>query len=155
MTEATRDQIIPLISPITTGPLGVMHLPRLWYKLLLHSYGLLAEGYRHGHGGLDGKLLTALGIDAEAFIAFVEGERPDYQACERWVQQHATNLNPASIAAHNEAVINEKMPEKNAAQRREQFNIADPSFASAVPLINLDDWAGVHAALKQLNAAVK
>lgn len=150
MTQTTLKPIVPLISPMVVGPLGVMHLPRLWLKMLLFRHGLLAEGYRHGHGGLDGKLVEALGIDVDALIAFVDAEKPDYQAFEAWVKANAANLTPESIAAYNETVRNERMPEANAAKRREQFGIDDPTFAWAVPLINLDDWSGFHAWLGSL-----
>lgn len=138
---------IPLISPVVAGPLGVMHLPRLWLKMLLFSYGRLQEAYRHGHGGLDEKLIVALGIDVDAMIAFVESEKPDYQAFEAWVRANAMKLTPESIAALNAAILAERVPEHIAVKRREQFNIADPTFAGAIPLINLDDWAGIHAQL--------
>lgn len=150
MTETTLKPIVPLISPMVVGPLGVMHLPRLWLKMLLFRYGLLAQGYRHGQGGLDGKLTATLGIDVDALTAYVDTEKPDYMAFEAWVKAHATNLTPESIAAYNEIVCAEQMPEANAAKRREQFGIDDPTFAFAVPLINLDDWAGFHAWLDAL-----
>ncbi len=139
--------IIPLISPIVTGPLGIMHLPRLWLKLLLFAEGMLAEGYRHGHGGLDEKLIKGIGIDVDAIIELVDKERPDYQAFEKWVEQNAKDLSPDSIAAVNEAVRNEQMPERIAVERRAQFGIEDPTYSQAVPLINLDDWAGTYAAI--------
>lgn len=154
MPDSTPRPMIPLISPIVAGPLGIGHLPRMWLKILLHSYGLLAEGYRHGHGGLDEKLLKAFGIDAEAFIAYIEGERPGYQALEAWVEEHATNLSPQTVAAWNEALRVECVPDEIAVKRRAQFGIADPTFANAVPLINLDDWAGIHAELAARAAPV-
>jgi hypothetical protein len=49
---------VPLISTRTKGPLGLVHLPRLWLKMRLSAKGQLAEGYRAGEGGFDGKLLV-------------------------------------------------------------------------------------------------
>ena len=37
--------LIPLISSGVSGPLGVLHLPRLWLKASLEARGLLANGY--------------------------------------------------------------------------------------------------------------
>src|SRR4051812_40411505 len=39
------DTYVPLISSGTAGPLGVLHLPRLWQKVSLESQGKLAAGY--------------------------------------------------------------------------------------------------------------
>ena len=36
-------KIVPLISSGVAGPLGVLHLPRLWQKVLLESLGQLAD----------------------------------------------------------------------------------------------------------------
>ena len=39
------DTYVPLISSGTAGPLGVLHLPRLWQKVSLEEAGKLAAGY--------------------------------------------------------------------------------------------------------------
>ena len=69
---------VPLISGTQTGPLGVIHLPRLWLKMRAYNRGLLPEGYRHGNGGSDEGLLTALGVDRDAFAGFIAAGAPDY-----------------------------------------------------------------------------
>ncbi|MBV8222137.1 MAG: DUF5069 domain-containing protein, partial [Candidatus Eremiobacteraeota bacterium] len=38
-------QVIPIISSSTAGPLGAIHLPRLWAKLTLDAAGKLPEDY--------------------------------------------------------------------------------------------------------------
>jgi Domain of unknown function (DUF5069) len=141
------DQIEPLISASVAGPLGVLHLPRLWLKILLHAYGRLPEGYRHGSGGFDELFCTSFGIDCDAFVTFIETEKPDYQRTEQWVVANAKDLTPHNIAAFNQRILTGNMREETAAERRAQFNIADTSFANAVALNNLDDWAGFHKRL--------
>ena len=47
-------KIVPLISSGIAGPLGVLHLPRLWQKVLLESLGQLA-GRVHGQARTPGK----------------------------------------------------------------------------------------------------
>ena len=39
------DTYVPMISSGTAGPLGVLHLPRLWQKVSLESQGKIAAGY--------------------------------------------------------------------------------------------------------------
>ena len=39
------DTYVPLISSGVAGPLGVLHLPRMWQKVSLESAGKLASGY--------------------------------------------------------------------------------------------------------------
>ena len=50
-------KMVPLISTRCTGPLGLVHLPRVWQKMLLASRDQLADGYRSGEGGFDGFVL--------------------------------------------------------------------------------------------------
>ena len=35
---------VPMISSGTAGPLGALHLPRLWQKVSLEAAGKLADG---------------------------------------------------------------------------------------------------------------
>jgi Domain of unknown function (DUF5069) len=141
------EEIVPLISSSSMGPLGIAHLPRLWLKVLLHAYGRLPEGYRHGTGGFDEAIFDNLGIDGAAFVAFVESEKPDYLALEAWVSKNATKLDPASIHAHNQFILHRNMREPLASERRARFKISDENYANGVRLNDLDDWAGVHEQL--------
>ena len=137
-------EVIPLISGATSGPLGVVHLPRLWLKLLLHSLGKLPDGYRHGVGGSDEIVMTSLGIDAEKFIAFVENEKPDYPQTEAWIRAHATNLTPEGIAKANDGVLNGIMPDPRKSDWQKRFGVP---FAEGWKLNQLDDWAAIHEQL--------
>jgi hypothetical protein len=137
----------PLISSSVAGPIGIAHLPRLWLKLLLRAAGKLPEGYRCGDGGFDGGFLEKFGIDGPAFIAFVTQTRPDYLACERWVLANARTLNFTNVTEWNARVRGGQLPAERAEAWRARFGIADATFANAVALNDLDDWAGIHARL--------
>ncbi|BDE06202.1 hypothetical protein WPS_14780 [Vulcanimicrobium alpinum] len=139
--------LVPVLSSSVTGPLGVMHLPRLWLKILLHARGVLPEGYRHGVGGFDEFTTSTLGIDRDAFIAYIETALPDYLALEAWVRANAANLTPEAIAAVNARVSSADLPEPMLSERRARFGLDDPAYTKAVRLNDLDDWAGIHAAL--------
>jgi hypothetical protein len=136
--------VVPLISGATAGPLGVVHLPRLWLKLLLHALGRLPDGYRHGVGGSDEVVMSGLGIDADAFIHFIATEKPDYLACESWVRAHATNLTPEAIAAVNAGVLDAIMPDPRRSDWQQRFGV---TFGEGWKLNQLDDWAAIHAQL--------
>lgn len=142
--EKQGDDFIPLISGATSGPLGVVHLPRLWLKLLLHALGRLPEGYRHGAGGSDEIVMTSLGIDPDAFIAFIAKEKPDYLACEAWIETHATNVTPDGIAKANKGVLEGMMPDPRRSEWQKRFGV---DFAEGWKLNQLDDWAAVHEQL--------
>ena len=139
--------IVPVLSSSVMGPLGVRHLPRLWLKILLHGCGRLPEGYRHGVGGFDEFLTTTLGLDRDAFIAYIETEKPDYLALETWVRANATALTAESIAAVNARVTNADLPDTMLADRRASLGFDEPGYTKAVALNDLDDWAAMHAAL--------
>jgi hypothetical protein len=136
--------IAPVLSSSVRGPLGVAHLPRLWLKILLHASGRLPEGYRHGVGGFDEFLITTLGIDGEAFVAYIETAQPDYLALEMWVRDHAANLNAEAIAAVNDRVANANMKEEMLAERRERLGITDVTYTNAVAVNDIDDWKAFH-----------
>jgi hypothetical protein len=111
--SAVHDPIIPMISSRTCGPAGIDHLPRLWLKNILKASGALPIGYRAGRmrmvhrglaitpGGLDAQTYERLGVDMDEAAAFLEGDRPDYPTFEAWFVQHATRLDPATVARHN------------------------------------------------------
>ena len=141
----------PLISSSVAGPLGIVHLPRLWLKILLHADGKLPEGYRAGVGGFDEMLVDKFGIDRDAFIAYISKEKPDYLTLERWVEKNATALTARNVADWKTTVIARQLKPEMAAERRARFGIADEEFAHGVTLNDLDDWAGIHA---RLTAAV-
>jgi hypothetical protein len=136
--------IAPVLSSSVKGPLGVAHLPRLWLKIRLFSSGRLPDGYRHGVGGFDEFLLTTLGIDGEAFVAYIETTQPNYPALEAWVREHATTLNAETIAAVNHRIATVDMREELLAERRARLAITDLSYTNAVDVNNLDDWQAFH-----------
>ena len=140
--------IAPTVSSTVTGPLGVMHLPRLWQKLLLHACGRLPDGYRHGSGGFDEFILTTLGLDVDAFVAFVERERPGYLAVEEYVRAHATQLNDETIATIRNRVENADLPEHMRDERFARIGLRDTTYTKAHALNNLDDWTLFHETLQ-------
>ena len=54
--------IVPLISSGVAGPLGVLHLPRLWLKVSLEQRGKLAAGYPGIGKGYDQMVLDGIGL---------------------------------------------------------------------------------------------
>src|SRR5215210_473538 len=97
-------KIVPLISSGTAGPLGVLHLPRLWQKVSLEAAGKLAPGYPGIGKGYDAMTCAALGLDEQAVKDYIKAEKPTYPQFESWVKENAKSLNAASIAQHNAAV---------------------------------------------------
>ena len=140
-------KIAPVISSSVAGPLGILHLPRLWLKLTLHALGRLPEGYRAGVGGFDDRLCEYLGIERDALVAYVTHELPAYGELERWVVANARDLSPQTIAAFNARIRAGQVPDTIGAERRERFGISDESFANAIALNDLDDWAALHGEL--------
>src|ERR1043165_1043633 len=98
------DTYVPLISSGLAGPLGVLHLPRLWQKVSLEAAGKLAPGYPGIGKGYDAMPCAALGLNEDAVKAFIKSDKPTYPQFEAWVKKNATSLNAASIEKHNAAV---------------------------------------------------
>lgn len=140
-----HESIVPAISTSVVGPLGLMHLPRLWAKTLSFGYGRLPEGYRHGVGGFDMILLASIGLDHDAYHAFVVDEKPEYLPFEAWVKENAKTLNAETIAAFNDRMLKAAMPPAGVETVHERLAIMDPAFTNGIKLNDLDDWHGLHA----------
>ena len=77
--------MIPLISSLCRGPLGVCQLPRFWWKALTRSKGLLDEEYPECSGGLDTFVMQTLELDRENTLEFLGDTTPSYLEFESWV----------------------------------------------------------------------
>ena len=78
-------QIVPLISSGIAGPLGVLHLPRLWQKGSLAAAGNLQADYPGIGCGYDQMTLAALGVNIETFLTFI-ATKPTYVQLAAWVR---------------------------------------------------------------------
>ena len=79
--------IVPLISSGTAGPLGVLHLPRLWLKASLGAAGKLHYDYPAIGAGYDQMVLDGIGIAKGDFESFIADAKPSYIELENWVLQ--------------------------------------------------------------------
>src|SRR2546427_684467 len=84
--------IVPLISSGVAGPLGVLHLPRLWLKLSLECTGKLAPGYPGAGKGYDQMVIDGIGLKRDEVIDFIKKNKPTYPQFEGWVKTKATRL---------------------------------------------------------------
>lgn len=136
----TLEPIVPAISSLAAGPLGLLHLPRLWGKAIIQTAGALPEGFHSGSGPLDEQLAEAIGMDLAASAAYTAAELPPYLTYEQWVRAHATKLDAATMAAWNERTRTREKPPALAAAEREILGITDESERRGVLLNDLIDW---------------
>lgn len=141
--------IIPTISSDIAGPLGAIHLPRLWMKLLLSAKGQLPEGYAECGGGFDQMVLDGLSVDRDAAVAYVKGNAPTYAQFEAWVVEQRGGSIPASeIEASNAAIRGYNHDDETRGEILGEAGIADAGkILDAVSLNNLDDWSALHSSL--------
>jgi hypothetical protein len=141
---------VPLISSGVAGPLGLLHLPRLWQKALLGAYGLLADGYQDVGPGYDHMVLAEIGVSPEAVKSFIRLEKPTYTAFEKWlVSQPGVHLDAATIARSNAAVLGYNHKDEVRQRILSACILPDEGkILDAVNLNNLDDWQEFHASLK-------
>lgn len=140
------NHIIPTITSGIAGPLGVLHLPRLWQKASLAAAGKLHPDYPAGGAGYDQMTLEALGIDRDLFMNFIGSHKPTYTQCEQWIlDQKGGSLNAAAIDAHNHAVVAYNHDDATRGAILAAVGIADTgAILDAVNLNNLEDWQGFH-----------
>jgi len=139
--------IVPTISSGVAGPLGVLHLPRLWMKASLAAVGKLHPDYPAIGAGYDQMVLDGLGIDKGEFESYVNESKPSYIELESWVlQQKGGSLDQDAVDKLNAAIegyIHDDETRKeilDAAGREDDGTIKD-----AVNLNNIDDWTIFHS----------
>ncbi|MBL9151943.1 MAG: DUF5069 domain-containing protein [Verrucomicrobiales bacterium] len=139
-------QIIPLISSGIAGPLGVLHLPRLWQKASLEAAGKLHPDYPGIGAGYDQMVLDGLGIDKAAFVAFI-ATKPTYVQLENWIlEQKGGSLDQGAVDSLNAAIKGYIHADDTRASILSAAGRADDgTIRDAVNLNNLDDWASFHA----------
>src|SRR5256885_16506489 len=87
------DTYVPLISSGVAGPLGVVHLPRLWQKVSLEENGKLARGYPGVGKGFDAMTLAALGLEEQAVRDYIRKNNPHYPQVGTWGKKKDKPLN--------------------------------------------------------------
>jgi hypothetical protein len=135
--------IVPLISSSVAGPLGVLHLPRLWLKISLEARGKLAPGYPGIGKGFDLMVCNGLGLSTESVRKFITETRPTYPQFEAWIKkQPGAKLDRASIYKLNQSILGYIHDDDTRQSILAASSIPDDGSVnpSAVDLNNLDDW---------------
>ncbi|TVR49232.1 MAG: hypothetical protein EA425_12745 [Puniceicoccaceae bacterium] len=145
--DRLRRPVVPLISSIDRGPLGVCQLPRTWLKVSLDVLGVLHPDYPACGGGLDARVLAALGVDRDRAVGFIREQRPHYLAFETWIRDETGGgPDPAAVEAFNHALLTrEHGPEKCSGIMR-TLGIDRP-WTGGVLLNHLEDWKLAHQML--------
>jgi len=143
------DTHVPLISSGVAGPLGVLHLPRMWQKVSLESTGKLAPGYPGIGRGYDAMACAALGLEEQAVKDYIKQNKPTYLQFEAWVKKNAKSLNPQAVEEYNAAVRGYNHDDETRKEILGNCGLPDDASApkDAVNLNNLDDWHEFHKAV--------
>lgn len=148
MTTEAQTNIVPLVSSGTAGPLGAIHVPRLWLKLSVAAVGALPEGYDECGAGFDAMTLSALGLDRQKTIDFVRQNKPSYMEFEKWIIANG-KTDKATIERHNAAIRGYNHSDDLAKSMRESSKIEDASVKDAVTLNTVEDLDEIyHRALR-------
>jgi hypothetical protein len=143
---------VPTISSGVAGPLGVLHLPRLWVKVSLEARGKLAAGYPGIGAGYDMMVINALGLNPDAVKKFITDSKPTYPAFEAWIRkQPGVKLDRATIHKLNVSIAGYIHSDETRKGILSANGLSDDGsvLPDAVNLNNLDDWYEFHqAALK-------
>ena len=135
-----------MISSGTAGPLGVLHLPRLWLKASLGAAGKLHPDYPSCGQGYDQMVLDGLGLDKAAFESFIAGSKPTSPQFESWVlEQSGGKLDADAVAKLNAAITGYIHADETRAAILGSSGIPDEGkIRDAINLNNLDDWQSFH-----------
>jgi hypothetical protein len=139
--------MVCLISSICRGPLGVSHLPRLWWKAIVRSVGLQDPDSPETED-LDGWCLEVLGVGPKDAAANLQQTRPTYVAFEAWVRDRiGGDPDPARVTRWNDAVTHRTLADPAslvAAYVGAGLHPATTTLTSAVTLGALKDWRLFH-----------
>ena len=141
---------VPLISSGVAGPLGVLHLPRLWQKASLEAAGKLAAGYPGIGQGYDMMVINGLGLNADEVKKFLAETKPTYPQFEAWIKrQPGVNLSRAKIHALNLSIAGYQHTDEVRKGILTANNLPDDGsiLGDAINLNNLDDWYEFHQAV--------
>ena len=142
------DKIVPLIGSAEVGPLGVLHLPRLWLKISRRKRcsgeRISCRRYRIRSDGVDG-----LGLKKDAAIEFITKNRPTYCQFEAWIkEQPGTRLDSASITKLNDSIRGYNHEEGTVQSVLGENELpSDIGIRDAVTLNRIDDWKCFHEAV--------
>ena len=142
-------KIVPLIGSAEVGPLGVLHLPRLWLKVSLDAKGLLADGYPAVGAGFDQMVLDGLGLKKEAVVDYITKNKPTYCQLESWIkQQPGAHIDAASVAKLNDSIRGYHHDEGTVESVLGENGLSsDTGIRDAVTLNRIDDWKCFHEAV--------
>jgi hypothetical protein len=142
-------KVTPIISSDTAGPLGAVHLPRLWAKLTLGNAGLLADGYDFCGAGFDQMTLDGLGLDKKRVLDYVRDKRPTYIEFEEFViAENGGSIPREKIEKHNAAIRGYNHSDELASKMRASSRIKNEKIKDAVMLNTMEDLDELHAAAK-------
>ena len=139
-------KLIPMISSGIAGPIGVLHLPRLWQKASLGAVGKLHDDYPAAGQGYDQMVLDGLGIDREEFLAFIKDSKPSYIETEKWVlDKKGGSLDTDAVKKLNDSIAGYNHAEGTRKEILAAANLEDNgTILDAVNLNNIDDWTSFH-----------
>jgi hypothetical protein len=139
-------KIVPLISSGTVGPLGVLHLPRLWQKVSLEAAGKIADGYPGIGAGYDSMVIDALGLNADSVRSYITESKPTYPQFEAWVKsQPGVKLDGDTVSSLNASITGYNHDDATRQGILSANGLADGDPKDAINLNNLDDWLAFHA----------
>ena len=136
-------KFIPLITSGIAGPLGVLHLPRLWQKVSLEALDKLDEGYPGIGPGFDSLVINSLGLTPEAVREYISSNRPSYPQFEAWVaSQPGVKLDRASVQKLNLSIQGYIHDDDTRKQILSECGLPDDGSIApdAISLNNLEDW---------------
>lgn len=149
MDTAVKHKTVPLISSGTAGPLGALHLPRLWTKLTLGTNDMLADGYDFCGQGFDQMTIDALGLDREKLIAFVRDKKPSYMEFEAYVvEQNGGSVPREKVDKHNAAIRGYNHSDELGSKMRSASKNPHGHVKDAVTLNTIEDLDELHSQVK-------
>jgi predicted TIM-barrel fold metal-dependent hydrolase len=145
--SSLEGKIVPTIGSKQSGPAGILHLPRLWSKLLISSAGKLPDDYDACGDGFDAMTLRALRIDRQDAIDFVRVRRPTYMQFEQWaIAKNGGAMDEVRRREHNAAISGYNHADDTARAMRSASGLAHyTDVRDAATLNTVDDLDQLHA----------
>lgn len=143
MPTETKSKVVPSVSSGTAGPIGAVHLPRMWLKISLAAADALPDGYDECGAGFDAMTLDALGLDRQRTLDFIRQHRPTYMEFEEWVVANG-KTDKDTIERHNAAIRGYNHGDEKAKEMRRSSKIKHEHVRDAVTLNTMEDLDEIH-----------
>ncbi|MDB5259312.1 MAG: hypothetical protein JWO73_520 [Candidatus Taylorbacteria bacterium] len=116
------------------GSLGILHLPRLWSKVVFEGDIKLDEEAIRLESYFDEVVLRGIGIDPKSVFEYLRSEKPTYPDFEEWILERAgAKLDDDAVAEINRKILAHEHEERISERILRECGLGNPQDIGKTP----------------------